>query len=317
MKNQSLNLLRVLTSVRLLPMLAVALCTLALSTSPPVLAAELLKHTVTVDGHPMALWEKRVTNPKGTILLLHGRTWSAIPDFDLQVPGENLSFMEGLTEKGYTVYALDARGYGGTPRDPGGWLTPDRAAKDATAVITWINARNNKAVSHLFGWSYGSMVAQLVVQRAPDLVRSVTLFGYPYNPARFSTAALPTYPEVAPAKANTAKNAASDFITPGSISEAAIKAYVNSALVADPIRVDFKALHQWQELDPARVSTPLLLLQAEFDPLAPTEQQAAFFKDVATKEKWWVSLTGGDHAALLETPREKMLAVIDSFISSL
>ena len=67
----------------------------------PELAAartELLQHTVEVEGHPMALWEKRASKPKGTILLLHGKTWSALPDFDLQVTGENLSFMDGLVE---------------------------------------------------------------------------------------------------------------------------------------------------------------------------------------------------------------------------
>jgi len=278
--------------------------------------AELLQHTVEVEGHPMALWEKRATKPKGTLLLLHGKTWSALPNFDLQVTGENLSFMDGLVEKGYTVYALDGRGYGGTPRDHTGWLTPDRAARDVTAILCWIKSRNGIA-SHLFGWSYGSMVAQLVVQRQPELVSSVTLFGYPYYRGRFASTERLEYPAEAPAKENTAQNAASDFITPGSISDEAVAAYVTAALSADPVRVDFKDLHQWQELDPTRVSTPLLLLQAEFDPLALTQHQAEFFQAVATSNKWWVSLPDGDHAALLETPRQRMLDVINSFIANL
>ena len=280
------------------------------------MAAELLRHTVNIEGHPMALWEKRAAHPKGTILLLHGKTWSSVPDFNLQVAGENLSFMEGLLEKGYTIYALDARGYGGTPRDSSGWLTPDRLVKDATAILAWIKSKNG-IDSHLFGWSYGAMVAQLVVQHAPKLVSSVTLFGYPNYPTRFVYSERPEYPKTAPARSNTAHNAASDFITPGSISDEAIAAYVEAALKADPVRVDFKDLHQWQALDPTLITTPLLLLQAEYDPLTPSEQQATFFQNVATSEKRWISLPDGDHAALLETPRAKMLAAIDNFISSL
>jgi alpha-beta hydrolase superfamily lysophospholipase len=61
----------------------------------------------------------------------------------------------------------------------------------------------------------------------------------------------------------------------------------------------------------------LLLLQAEFDPLATTEHQGEFFQAVATSNKWWVSLPDGDHAALLETPRQRMLDAIDGFISNL
>ena len=69
------------------------------------------------------------------MVLLHGRTWSARPNFDLQVPGENLSLMDGLVEAGYAAFAVDLRGYGQTPRDETGWLNPDRAAKDLKAVL--------------------------------------------------------------------------------------------------------------------------------------------------------------------------------------
>jgi hypothetical protein len=51
--------------------------------------APLQHHTVTVDGHPMAVWEKSPPQARGTIVLLHGRTWSSLPDFDLQVKGED------------------------------------------------------------------------------------------------------------------------------------------------------------------------------------------------------------------------------------
>src|SRR5262245_24553922 len=43
--------------------------------------------TVRSDGHPMAVWARRPATPRGAVLLVHGRTWSGRPDFDLQVPG--------------------------------------------------------------------------------------------------------------------------------------------------------------------------------------------------------------------------------------
>ncbi len=116
--------------------------------------------TVEVEGHPMAVWEKLPDSPPtAVVLLLHGRTWSSIPDFDLQVPGEKLSLMDGLTAQGFAVYALDARGYGKTPRDDSGWLTPNRAEADVAAVLTWIGKRRvrffcmNSAVSLAAGSS--------------------------------------------------------------------------------------------------------------------------------------------------------------------
>jgi alpha-beta hydrolase superfamily lysophospholipase len=74
--------------------------------------AELKRHTVMSDGHPMALWEKSAGDASEAILLVHGRTWSALPDFDLRVEGEDLSLMDGLVAEGYAVFAVDLRGYG-------------------------------------------------------------------------------------------------------------------------------------------------------------------------------------------------------------
>jgi pimeloyl-ACP methyl ester carboxylesterase len=272
----------------------------------------LQKHVVEVDGHPMAVWEKSPADPIGTVVLLHGRTWSSLPDFDLQVPGEELSLMDGLVAEGFSTYALDARGYGGTPRDDTGWLTPDRAARDAQAVLRWVGERTGHPPA-LFGWSYGSMVAQLTAQRAGDHMSGLILFGYPVDPdADYS--ASPSGPEEPPRIPTTAEAAASDFIIPGSISQTAIDEYVRHSLEADPVRVDWRELAQWQELNPAEVLVPTLLLQGEKDPLAPTARQAAFFSRLGTAERSWVTIAGGDHAAHLETPRATFIHAMVSFL---
>ncbi|GJM13878.1 MAG: alpha/beta hydrolase [Pseudohongiella sp.] len=284
-------------------------CLFFVSVSQAQTAATL--HTVDADGHPMAVWEKSVVEPKGHILLHHGRTWSSIPDFDLQVSGEDLSLMDGFNDLGYSVWALDARGYGETPRDDTGWNTPDRAALDLAIVLDWLQARNGEA-THVWGWSYGSMVAQLTAQRYPEAIASVTLFGYPTDPdAEIAERDGPAEPAARP---TTRVAAASDFIVPGSISQHAIDTYVAAALKADPIRADWNQLHQWNALDGETLGLPTLLLQAEFDPLADTDAHARFFAKIANPNKQWVVLAGGDHAALLETPRAKLMKSTVDFI---
>jgi pimeloyl-ACP methyl ester carboxylesterase len=273
-------------------------------------AAELIENTVYSDGHPLALWEKSVANPKGHIVLHHGRTWSSLPDFDLQVDGEDLSLMDGFNDAGYSVWALDARGYGGTPRDSSGWNTPDKAAKDLAMVLEWLEARNQEK-THVWGWSYGSMVAQLTAQRYPENMLSVTLFGYPVNPdQQYDDDAGVSPPE----NPTTAQAAASDFIVPGAISQNAIDTYVREALKADPLRADWNELQQWNTLAASAVGLPTLLLQAEFDPLASTESHAKVFSNLANPNKQWIVLAGGDHAALLEVPRAKLLKASVDFI---
>ena len=141
------------------------------------------RHSVVVDDHPFAVWSRSPQSPRQIMLLIHGRTWSTLPDFDLQVPGEDLSLMEGLVERGIAVYGLDLRGYGETPRDASGWLTPDRAAEDVSQVLAWVRDRHpDLPAPYLFGWSYGATVSQLVGQRHPDAMSGLILFGYPLRP---------------------------------------------------------------------------------------------------------------------------------------
>jgi pimeloyl-ACP methyl ester carboxylesterase len=276
------------------------------------MAAELERHTVVADGHPLALWEKSAPGATQAILLVHGRTWSALPDFDLQVEGEDLSLMDGLVAEGYAVYAVDLRGYGDTPRDETEWLTPNRAADDVAIVVAWIASAGDWSMRpHLFGWSMGSTISQLAVQRHPDTVASLTLFGY----WRDDDLQIPAdEPGLEPAKAeNTAAAAASDFITPGSISRKAIDAYVAQALAADPVRVDVRHADQYNALDATKINLPTLVIAGEHDPLAPAASQAKLVMRLATGHKQWVTVPGGDHAAFLESPRAYFIHELVSF----
>jgi pimeloyl-ACP methyl ester carboxylesterase len=295
------NLLTLLTALALLATTALAS------------AAERMRHTVTVDGHPIALWEKSADGADEAILLVHGRTWSAVPDFDLQVRGEDLSLMDGLVEHGYAVFAVDLRGYGASPRDQTGWLTPQRAAADLAEVLKWIAERREWTKKpHLFGWSMGSTNSLLMAQRHPELISSLTLFGYWHD---LDKNLPPDEAGIEPQKVrNTAEAAASDFITPGSISRKAVDAYVALALKADPVKTDLRHFDHYNALDPSSIRTPTLVMQGEHDPIAPTELQAKLYMRIGTGHKQWVTVPAGDHAAFVETPRAYFIHALVSFL---
>jgi alpha-beta hydrolase superfamily lysophospholipase len=281
--------------------------------SPSLNKTSLIKHTVLSDGHPMAVWEKRTDTPKGLILLVHGQTWSSVPDFDLQVEGEDLSLMDGMLGQGYTVYAVDLRGYGGTPRDSTQWATPLVAANDILNILSWISEQNSNNKVHLFGWSMGSTLTLLATQINTDNIASLTLFGFwkdldltiPEDPADFQLRK----------QVNTNEDAASDFITPGSISDNAINTYVKMALESDPVLVDWRNESEYNRIDPSLITTPVLLIQGEYDPQAPTDVQAKLFTRLKTADKTWIVISGGDHAAFMETPREDFISSFSGFIS--
>ena len=271
-----------------------------------------VRHTVMSDDHPIALWEKSHQDAEGIILFVHGRTWSGLPDFDLQVDGEELSLMDGMLEEGYGSYAVDLRGYGETPRDSSQWLSPTKAANDLITVLAWISERHNQQPIHVFGWSYGSVISLLASQTDDNNIASLTLFGFWLDldsdiPKDIDDKALER-------RINTAEAAASDFIVPGSISQRAVDGYVKAALAADPVRVDWRNEHEFLTINPSRVDIPVLLMQGEFDPIAPTDFQAKLFTRLKTPNKSWVVISGGDHAAFMETPRPYFIRAFSDFI---
>ena len=273
----------------------------------------LVKHVVIADGHPIALWEKRPTHAKRTIVLVHGRTWSALPDFDLQVAGEHRSLMDALVAKGYAVYAIDLRGYGATARDSSGWATPNQSADDVAAALQWVMDHSRVAGKpSLMGWSNGATVAQLLAQRHPELIANLILTGY-WKDSDEQIALAPD--TIVPVRSKTtAQAAASDFIAPNAISQRALQAYVAAAIAADPVRSDWRRREQFNALDPAKITVPTLLIQGELDPLAPTAFQAKFFARLGSVDRQWVVIAGGDHAVLIENTQPAFVSAMVNFI---
>jgi pimeloyl-ACP methyl ester carboxylesterase len=273
------------------------------------------------DGHVLALWAKAPEQPRGAIVLLHGRTWSGRPDFDLQVPGEQRSTMDALVREGFAAYALDLRGYGRTERDASGWNTPDRAAKDLAAALELVAKRHDGHAPAVLGWSLGSLTAQLVAQRRPELVSALVLYGYPRSPDSVYVPPPPPEPGKKPPpepvplrEPTTAEAAAEDFIVPGAISPRAIETFVAAALAADPVKTDWRAPEQWAELDPAKVQVPVMVIHGEADPYAPVESQATLFERLGHPDRQWVIVAGGDHAAHLENSGSRFVHAIVTFL---
>ncbi|MEP6729291.1 MAG: alpha/beta fold hydrolase [bacterium] len=252
------------------------------------------------DGHRLVLWEKRpATLPKGEIVLLHGRTWSALPNFDLHVAGQKVSAMDALVAKGYAVYALDQRGYGATARDTTGWLTPERAAADAEAVTDWVAAHApNSRRPALLGYSRGSATVMLAAQRHPEKISALIMYAPYHNIVKPS--AIPPEPARPPRARTTAEGAAEDFLTPDSTPAGVKDEYVRSATKLDPIRVDWRHEEQFNVLDPAAIHVPILILHGERDPYANAAALPVFYSKLNAVDRSWIVLAGADHVAHLE-----------------
>jgi pimeloyl-ACP methyl ester carboxylesterase len=266
---------------------------------------------VLADGHPLALWSKRPTTPQGAILLLHGGTWSARPNFDLQVDRDQRSVMDAFVRRAYAVYALDLRGYGATPRDSTGWLTPTRAAKDVSIVLDWIRTREGKRPV-LVGYSRGSYTSLLTAQLHPDSLSMLVLYAFLRDlDEPFPAADAPAKP---PAERTTAAMAASDFVLPDAAPKAVADAYVRQALAADPVRSDWRLFDEFNAHDPSKVRVPTLVIRGGADPRATVEKDMKLLSRLATEDKSLVILPRATHVAHVEDSQSASVNAILAFI---
>lgn len=272
------------------------------------------RFTVTADdGHPLTVWTRQPVVTHAAVLLIHGRTWSSRPDFDLQVPGMERSVMRSLAARGIAAYAVDLRGYGATPRDRTGWMTPHRAAGDVQRVLSWIGERHpGLARPVLVGWSRGAAIAMLAAQAAPASVSGLVLFGFAFDPGvKFGDpVGLPPRPLAA---RNTAEAAVSDFISPRVTSPVMVRAFVDQALAADPVMVDVRFDQEFNTLEPRRVTMPMMVVFGDRDPAFVRADADRLLGKVATTDKRLVVLSGGDHAAQIEDTHEQWVGTVVAF----
>lgn len=235
------------------------------------------------DHHPLSVYgidcgEDVSSTTKKPILLLHGRTWSSVPVYHLlggnqSTNGqESRSLMEALLDLGLQPYAMDFRGFGGTPPDDSKHVEPLRCVMDAEGVLQWIVDRHDlvqeshEEMPALLGWSQGALVAQLLAQKSPMALSKLILYGSLYDPlVRHPRAPLYKTDVASDDESTRRKNlldeAMEDFTIEGTIPPEPARLFAEAALLADPVKAVWRHLYQFNNCDAARVHVPTLVVR--------------------------------------------------------
>lgn len=128
------------------------------------------------------------TTPDPPVLLIHGARVPGIASFDLPVPGGSLA--ADLAKAGYTVYIMDARGYGHSTRPPEMSQPPSAhpslvrsnlVVRDIDAAVEFIRRRVHVTRVSLLGWATGGQwagyYATLHPEKVDHLILHNTLYG--------------------------------------------------------------------------------------------------------------------------------------------
>jgi pimeloyl-ACP methyl ester carboxylesterase len=265
---------------------------------------------------------------------------------------ESRSLMDALFHtQNLQPYCMDFRGFGGTPADETCKVTPHTCVADVESVLQWISSQHGlhwlpeedcsydsecdhdegKVVKRktcekcempvLLGWSQGALIAQLVAQKDPALLSQLILYGSIYDPlVRYPRA--PLYAQTSELDRNSRNEgvqntydaAIEDFTIEGSIPKDPAKQFARAALLCDPIKVRWSSLHELNNVDPARVHVPTLVIAGDQDPYCPLRAQQELFCNLGRgADRCWSILSGSDHAIHLLDARARFVQIVENF----
>jgi pimeloyl-ACP methyl ester carboxylesterase len=289
--------------------------------------------------------ELNTFRPGRTLLFVHGATYPASTAFDLALGGQ--SWMDYIASRGFDVYLLDLRGYGRSTRpkemadkpeanDP--IVRGDVAVKDIGSVVDFILKRRNIPRLNLLGWSWGTtlmatyttghaekverllLYAPVWIRQTPSLVQTGPGPLGAYRTVTREMAKQRWYAGV-PEDKKAALIPAGWFDswadTTWSTDPEGAKA--NPPIIRAPNGVVADGLDFFGAgkpyYDPAKITVPTLLVDAEWDRDAPPYMaQTLFPLLVNSPDKRYVELAEGTHTIMMERNRLKLFEAVQAFL---
>ncbi len=290
--------------------------------------------------HPQAM---KTFSPERTVIYVNGTTQASETTFDLPLDGS--SWMDYIAARGYDVYLVDLRGYGGSTRPPemdqpaadhGAIVRTDTALRDLATAIDHVLARRALDRLDVIGWSWGATIAgayaaghndkvNRLVLYAPQWIRQGGTVGGPGALGAYQAWTVQQGRERL--QAGTPEDRKDEVFPP-----AWFRQWSTAALATDPVgaamdppvvRTPNGSLQDIRDYwfagkpywDPARVTAPTLVARGEWDGVTTLADTLGVFNALSnTRFKRLVVVGAGSHMVFIEKHREQLFREVQLFL---
>jgi pimeloyl-ACP methyl ester carboxylesterase len=299
----------------------------------PAVAAERFwtaRYTARKGDVALAMYRKRLHPPYSgeprlpVLFLVHGSSVSALPSFDLTVPGAGeYSLMNVFAGYGFDVWTMDFEGYGKSTITSGNSDIASGIA-DLKAAMPVVERETGQTKFHFMGESSGAIRAGAFSIAEPARVDRLVLEAFTYT-GKGSPTLAKRGEQTQFYRTHNRRPRGKDMILsiftrdkPGTsdprVPEAMAKAEMpNGDTVPTGTYLDMTA--NLPLVDPAKVQSPVLVVRGEYDGISTDADLLDFFGKLPVPDKQYAIIPGAAHAIGLSYARAGLWHVVHEFLT--
>ena len=278
----------------------------------------------------LAVYRKRAGEPlpgdapRPLLLLVHGSSISALPTYDLSVPGEGeYSVMNVFAGYGYDVWAVDCENYGRSARTNG---TSDIAsgAADILAALDLAARETGQTRANVFGESSGALRAALFAVQHPDRVDRLILSAYTYTGKGSPTLSKRAL-DIDRFKASPRRTRDQSMIDsifqrdkPGT-SVAGMAAAIGAVELTFgdqvPTGTYLDMVQNLPTVEPEQLAAPVMMITGEFDGISTMDDLLDFYVKLGSSDKQFIIMPATAHSVVWAKNRQLFWHWMRSFLT--
>ncbi|MDR3531876.1 MAG: alpha/beta hydrolase [Rhodopila sp.] len=278
----------------------------------------------------LAMYRKRLHAPRPggptlpVLFLVHGSSVSALPSFDLTVPGAGeYSLMNVFARYGFDVWTMDFEGYGKSTVTSGNSDIASGVA-DLKAAMPIVEHETGQTKFHFMGESSGAIRAGAFAVAEPARVDRLVLEAFTYT-GKGSPTLAKRGEQTEFYRTHNRRPRGKDMILsiftrdkPGTsdprVPEAMAKAEMpNGDTVPTGTYLDMTA--NLPLVDPTKVESPVLMVRGEYDGISTDADLLDFFAKLPVQDKQYAVIAGAAHSVAMSYARAGLWHVMHEFLT--